>query len=79
MLRGGTGGDAATALQLVNNLRKRAYTDDVAATITSGELTLDYLLDERGREFFYEAQRRTDLIRFGKFTGPPTYGPGKGI
>ena len=78
VLRGGAGGDAATALQLVNNLRKRAYTDDVAATITSGELTLDYLLDERGREFFYEAQRRTDLIRFGKFTGSSYIWPWKG-
>jgi hypothetical protein len=25
-------------------------------------------LDERAREFYYEAQRRTDLIRFGQFT-----------
>jgi len=25
-------------------------------------------LDERGRELYYEAFRRTDLIRYGKFT-----------
>ena len=31
-------------------------------------LTEQVLLDERGREFYYEAQRRTDLVRFGKFT-----------
>jgi hypothetical protein len=78
VLRGGTGGDATTALQLVNNLRKRAYSDDNAATLTAGELTLDYILDERGREFFYEGQRRTDLIRFGKFTGSSYLWPWKG-
>ncbi len=78
VLRGGTGGDAATALELVNNLRKRAYSDDNAATLTAGELTLDYILDERGREFFYEGQRRSDLIRFGKFTGSSYIWPWKG-
>ncbi len=66
--RGGTGGDAATALQLINDLRKRSYSNDNAALISDAQLTLDFLLDERGREFFYEAHRRTDLIRFGKFT-----------
>jgi len=78
VLRGGTGGDAATALQLVNDLRKRSYSDDNAAAITAGELTLDYILDERGREFFYEGQRRTDLIRFGKLTGSSYLWPWKG-
>ena len=66
--RGGTGGDATRALQLVNDLRKRSYSKDNAALISADQLTLDFLLDERGREFFYEAHRRTDLIRFGKFT-----------
>jgi starch-binding outer membrane protein, SusD/RagB family len=28
------------------------------------------LLDERGREFFWEGVRRQDLIRFGKFLNP---------
>lgn len=31
-------------------------------------ITLQDILDERGRELYWEAQRRTDLIRFGKFT-----------
>jgi hypothetical protein len=31
-------------------------------------LTSKFLLDERGREFYYEAQRRTDLVRFGQYT-----------
>jgi hypothetical protein len=78
VLRGGTGGDAATALQLVNNLRKRGYNGSSTATLSAGELTLDYILDERGREFFYEGQRRTDLIRFGKLTGSSYLWPWKG-
>lgn len=70
-LRGGTGGDAATALLYMNRLRGRAYANDPASTagnITAGQLTLDYILAERARELYYEAQRRTDLIRHGKFT-----------
>ena len=78
VLRGGTGGDAATALQLVNNLRQRGYNGSSSATLSAGELTLDYILDERGREFFYEGQRRTDLIRYGKLTGSSYLWPWKG-
>ncbi|HLW09482.1 MAG TPA: RagB/SusD family nutrient uptake outer membrane protein [Fermentimonas sp.] len=68
VLRGGSGGNQTTALNLVNELRERAY-KQAPYIITAGELTLDFLLDERGRELFLEAQRRTDLIRFNKFTG----------
>ena len=32
-------------------------------------MTLDTILAERGRELLFEARRRTDLIRFGLFTG----------
>lgn len=32
-------------------------------------ITEQAILNERAREFYYEAQRRTDLVRFGKFTG----------
>jgi hypothetical protein len=68
VLRGGTGGDAATALNYVNALRTRAYGDN-GGNITSAQLTLDFILDERARELYWEAHRRTDLIRFGKFSG----------
>jgi hypothetical protein len=64
-LRGG-GGSAATALGYVNAIRQRAYGN------TSGNfasLTLDDVLAERGRELNWEAHRRQDLIRFGKYTG----------
>jgi hypothetical protein len=68
VLRGGTGGDATTALNYVNKIRTRAYNGDLSGNITAGSLTLDFILDERARELYYEAQRRTDLIRYGRFT-----------
>jgi starch-binding outer membrane protein, SusD/RagB family len=67
VLRGGTGGDAATSLTLINNLRQRAY-GNATGNITAAQLTLDFVLAERARELYYEAHRRTDLIRHGKFT-----------
>jgi hypothetical protein len=61
--RGGSGGSQSRAVTLVNDVRQRAG----VPTINASELTLDFLLRERGRELFWEAQRRTDLIRFGEF------------
>lgn len=69
VLRGGTGGDLATALIYVNQLRTRAYDGSLAGNILPTGLTLQFILDERGRELLFESQRRTDLIRFGQFTG----------
>lgn len=69
-LRGGTDaeGDAKDkALGYVNEVRKRGYGDD-SGVIGTGELTLDFILDERARELYTECIRRTDLIRFDKFT-----------
>ena len=67
VLRGGSGGDAGTALNYINLLRTRAYGDN-SGNITAGDLTTDFILDERGRELYYEAFRRTDLVRYGKLT-----------
>ncbi|MGD2071018.1 MAG: RagB/SusD family nutrient uptake outer membrane protein, partial [Gemmatimonadota bacterium] len=67
-LRTGGGACEATALGYVNALRERAYGDD-SGDITAGELDLDFVLDERGRELIWEGHRRQDLIRFGRFTG----------
>ena len=62
VLRGGAG-DISRATTLINGLRSRAG----AATINSGDLTLDFVMDERARELYWEGLRRTDLVRDGKF------------
>ncbi len=66
VLRGGNG-NRATALGYINDLRTRAY-GDASGNIADGDLTLDFLLDERGRELYFEATRRQDLIRFNKYS-----------
>jgi hypothetical protein len=77
VLRNGAGGDAATALGYVNDLRERAY-GDASGNITAADLTLDFILDERARELYYEGTRRVDLIRFGQYTGNSYVWPWKG-
>jgi hypothetical protein len=72
ILRGG-GGSKSEALDYVNEVRDRAYMsgsygNDASGRITEAELNLDFILDERGRELYTELIRRTDLIRFNKFT-----------
>ena len=78
ILRGASGGSQADALAYVNEVRERAYMSgkyakagvrsDVSGDITASELTLDFLMAERQRELASEICRRTDLIRFGKYT-----------
>ena len=75
--RGG-GGSEATALDLVNALLTRAYNGETSGNITQADLTLDFILDERARELYWECHRRTDLIRYGKFTGGDYLWPWKG-
>lgn len=58
------GGDLELAKTYVNYVRERA---GVPAWSVS-DLSLDKLLDERARELYWENCRRTDLVRFGKFT-----------
>ena len=65
-IRGG-GGSAASALTYLNALRQRAYGNTTANFAALPPV--DTILAERGRELMFEAQRRTDLIRFGVFTG----------
>ncbi len=77
VLRGGSGGTTAEALELVNDLRERAYGDD-SGNIGLSDLTLDFILDERARELYWEGHRRTDLIRYGQFTGGAYIWPWKG-
>ena len=66
-MRGGEGSSRSTALGYVNDLRSRAFGND-SGNITDGQLTADFILDERARELYLECVRRTDLIRYGKFT-----------
>ncbi len=58
--------DIPTAIAAFNTVRQRAYGNNSGNVTT---LTLDDILAERGRELYWEGYRRTDLIRFGKFTG----------
>lgn len=60
-------GNTGTALADINIIRERAF-GNTDGNITTDELTAQFILDERAREFYYEGQRRTDLIRFGQFT-----------
>lgn len=69
VLRGGTGGSKGQAVIYLNELRSRAK----ASTISESDLTLDFIIDERSRELFWEGHRRTDLIRFGYFTAHKTW------
>ncbi len=62
LLRGGSGGTAGTALQQVNEVRARSGATPLAS------VELSDILNERGRELYWEGHRRTDLIRFGKYT-----------
>ncbi|HEY4323547.1 MAG TPA: RagB/SusD family nutrient uptake outer membrane protein [Mucilaginibacter sp.] len=77
-LRGGAGGDPATALTYINKIRTRAYGGSLAGNINSAQLTTQFILDERARELFWEGFRRTDLIRYGLFTSASYVWPFKG-
>lgn len=75
-----TGGDANLAAELVNAVKKRSFpanvwdnvkytADDLLATVEVNGVPTEFgeLLNEYGREFCYETQRRTQMIRFGNF------------
>ncbi len=57
-------GNTANALIAYN----RVHADPRTGLSPATAITLQDILDERGRELYWEGQRRTDLIRFGKFT-----------
>jgi hypothetical protein len=77
VLRGGTGGDATTALGYINTIRTRAY-GNTSGNISAGQLNIQFILDERGRELYWEGHRRTDLIRYGLLTTNTYLWPWKG-
>lgn len=59
------GADATTVMNDINVLRQRANT----RLFNAGDITEDNIRDEWCREFFMEGRRRSDLVRFGCFTG----------
>ncbi|WP_323520159.1 RagB/SusD family nutrient uptake outer membrane protein, partial [Mucilaginibacter sp. 10I4] len=75
VLRGGAGGDLITATTYINNIRTRAY-GNVSGNVAG--ITLDFILDERARELYWEGFRRTDLVRYGRFTTAAYLWPFKG-
>ena len=64
-LNGGT--TTAEGTKVINQVRARAG----ASQLTS--FSLNEILDEWSREFYFEGRRRTDLIRFDKFGGNNNY------
>ena len=61
-------GDAGGAATLINEVRKRNFTGADPDPVTAANLDDYRMLDEWGVEFLGEGRRRTDLIRFKKFT-----------
>ena len=76
VLRGG-GGDLNTAAARINELRERAYGNS-SGNITSSDLDLQFVLNERSKELYWEGQRRTDLVRYNQFTTAAYLWPFKG-
>jgi len=71
------GGDLGTAATKINELRERAF-GNTDGNITSGDIDLAFILDERSKELYWEGQRRTDLIRYEYFTTNTYLWPFKG-
>jgi hypothetical protein len=55
--------DAAGAATTLNIIRARSN----ATPITAGDVTVDFILDERSRELITEEHRRYTLLRYGKW------------
>ncbi|HEY4107666.1 RagB/SusD family nutrient uptake outer membrane protein [Puia sp.] len=56
-------GDKQGAADAINALRARAH----AAAVTAGDITIDFILDERAKELFSEEDRRYVLVRTGRW------------
>lgn len=55
--------DTDQAAETINKLRRRANAEE----ISSGDITMDFILDERARELMTEEHRRYTLLRTGKW------------
>lgn len=61
-------GDTSGALSDINYLREKRSMPD----LTSSELSLDKIYNERGYELYWENSRRNDMVRFNKYTAART-------
>lgn len=59
----------AEGTNYINQLQLRAH----AQARTNGAYSLDDILNEWSKEFYFEGRRRVDLIRFNKFGGNANY------
>jgi hypothetical protein len=64
-------GDATGARTIINQIRQKRGASQITTTLTALNI-----LDERGREMYWEGWRRNDQIRFGTFLNPLTPGAG---
>jgi hypothetical protein len=70
--RAGLAANYPTAIGYLNSLKERAYNNSPGTANPLVDYTsmpsLQEILNERGRELFWEGFRRTDLIRYDQFT-----------
>jgi starch-binding outer membrane protein, SusD/RagB family len=69
-------GSIPEAVAAINKVVERAHNGSTSFNYST--LTENNILDERAKELYWEAKRRTDLIRFGKFTTNAYLWPWKG-
>jgi len=60
-------GDKTTAAEYINKCRERAY-KGTGGNVSAGDVDLNYIIEERARELYWECHRRTDLVRFNLLT-----------